>query len=121
MHSEPNDFHRFTRYALEHYARKYGLEIDRLDPRGLFWSVVAQKVAAHLALKVTRMGAEIQRAGALNYEKPIVQRPRYWALPFTAPAILGVTTAARILDAIDPDDSDTLGYLLVATKRTNAA
>jgi SAM-dependent methyltransferase len=117
VHSVPNDFHRFTRFALQKYAADNKLVIDRLDPRGLFWSVVAQKLSAHLVLHVARMGGEIQKVGALGYEETIRQRPRYWTLPFVGPSIFGLSTAARLLDAVDRDDSDTLGYLLIATKQ----
>jgi SAM-dependent methyltransferase len=120
VHSAPHDFHRFTRYALQKYADEHGLRIERLDPRGLFWSVVGQKLSAHLALRVARMGAEIQKTGAFGYEETIVQRPRYWTLPFVGPAIFGICTAARLLDAVDRDDSDTLGYLMVAEKAERA-
>jgi SAM-dependent methyltransferase len=117
VHSIPHDFHRFTRFALERYAADLGLSIDRLEPRGLFWSVVGQKLSSHIALRFVRLGGDIQKAGALGYEAAMVQRPRYWTLPLAAPAIVAIATAARALDALDPDDSDTLGYLLIAQKR----
>lgn len=120
VHSIPNDFHRFTRFALERYCDDLDLHVERLTPRGLFWSVVGQKLASHIALRVARMGGDIQKAGALGYEAAMRQRPRYWTLPVAAPAILGIATAARVLDALDPDDSDTLGYLLIATRRGSA-
>lgn len=117
VHSAPNDFHRFTRFALQRYADVEGMTVDRLEPRGFFWSVVGQKLSAHLALHVARMGGDIQKAGAFGYEEVIQQQPRYWTLPIVVPSIVGICTAARMLDALDRDDSDTLGYLLVATKR----
>ena len=117
VHSAPNDFHRFTRFALEHYCQHLRLQIDQLEPRGLFWSVIGQKLASHIALRVARLGREIQKVGAFGYETTIRQKPRYWTLPIAAPTILAITTAARVLDFVDPDDSDTLGYLLIATKQ----
>jgi SAM-dependent methyltransferase len=117
VHAVPHDFHRFTRFALERYCAELNLHVDRLTPRGLFWSVVGQKLASHIALRVARLGGDIQRAGALRYEATMQQRPRYWTLPVAGPAIVTITTMARVLDALDPDDSDTLGYLLIATKR----
>ena len=117
VHSEPHDYHRFTRFALARYAKKYGLATDVLRERGLFWSVIGQKLTSHLALRGARLGGEFQRVGAFGYEAKMRQRPRYWALPIVAPAILGVAAAARVLDRLDPDDSDTIGYLLIATKR----
>jgi SAM-dependent methyltransferase len=117
VHSAPNDFHRFTRCALERSCADLGLHVERLTPRGFFWSVVGQKLASHFALRVARLGRDVQGAGALTYEPAMRQRPRYWTLPVAVPAIVAIATAARLLDVLDPDDSDTLGYLLIATKR----
>jgi SAM-dependent methyltransferase len=116
IHSEPYDFHRFTRYALLDYAKANSLNVDMLVPRGGFWSVVGQKLASHMALRYARLGGEIQKLGGLGYEGRLAARPRYWTLPIVAPAIVGVVTASRALDRIDHDESDTIGYLLVATK-----
>ncbi len=117
IHSEPDDFHRFTRYALARYAEVHGFEVDLLTPRGGFWTVIGQKLTSHMALNYARLRGELQSMGALGYEAPESRRPRYWALPVVAPAILAVAAGARLLEALEPDDSDTLGYLLVATKK----
>jgi SAM-dependent methyltransferase len=117
IHSEPHDYHRFTKYALKRYAEDFGLTIERLSPRGGFWAVIGQKLASRLALGAGRLGPEIQRTtGAFGYEPALRGRPRYWALPVVAPALVVVAVGARILDQIDWSDSDTLGYLLVARK-----
>jgi hypothetical protein len=107
----------FTRFALEKYATGLGLTVDAIEPRGAFWSVIGRKLLSHLALRVARMGGDIQKVGALTYEPAIQERPRYWALPVLAPGMVAIATTARALDALDPDDSETLGYLLIATKR----
>jgi SAM-dependent methyltransferase len=117
IHSEPTDFHRFTRYALMNYAAKHGLEVDILKPRGGFWTVIGQKLTSHMALKYARLRSEIQALGGQGYEAPEQKRPRYWTLPIVAPAILAVAAGTRLLDKLEPDDSDTIGYLLIATKR----
>jgi SAM-dependent methyltransferase len=114
--SEPFDFHRFTKYALARYAEDAGLRIDTLSPRGGFWSVIGQKLTSHMTLRFARLGGEVQKVGGLGYECAMRQRPRYWALPVVAPAIVGIAAAARVLDRIDRDETDTIGYLLVATK-----
>jgi SAM-dependent methyltransferase len=116
VHAHPHDYHRFTRFALERYAKLNGLRVDVLRPRGGMWSVVGQKVASHLVLRVARLGGEVQRVGTLTHEQPIRDRPRYWTLPVAVPLLVGVTTAARVLDRVDRVEDDTLGYLLVATK-----
>jgi SAM-dependent methyltransferase len=117
IHSEPHDFHRFTKYALRSYAEKNGLTVDVLAARGGFWKVIGQKLASHIGLRFARLGGDVQRLGSLGYEPALQQKPRYWTLPVLAPAIVGVVAAARVLDRIDRDESDTMGYLLVATKK----
>ncbi|HTQ45494.1 MAG TPA: class I SAM-dependent methyltransferase [Polyangiaceae bacterium] len=117
IHSEPTDFHRFTRYALTNYSDRHGLQVDLLKPRGGFWTVIGQKLTSHMALKYARLRREIQALGGMGYEAPEEKGPRYWALPIVAPAILAVAAATRLLEKLEPDDSDTIGYLLIATKR----
>jgi SAM-dependent methyltransferase len=120
IHSEPHDFHRFTRYALAKYAEWSGLTVDVLAARGGFWKVIGQKLTSHMALRFARLGGDVQRLGGLGYEHAVKQRPRYWVLPVVAPAIVGVAAAARLLDRVDRDETDTMGYLLVATKKSGS-
>jgi SAM-dependent methyltransferase len=117
IHSEPTDYHRFTHYALVRYAESNGLQVDLLKPRGGFWTVIGQKLTSHMALKYARLRGELQQLGGLGYEQPAAQRPRYWALPVVVPAILAIAAGARLLELLEPDESDTIGYLLVATKK----
>jgi SAM-dependent methyltransferase len=116
IHSEPTDYHRFTHYALGRYADSNGLKVELLKPRGGFWIVIGQKLTSHMALKYARLRGELQQLGGLGYEQPELRRPRYWALPVVAPAILAVAAGTRLLERLDPDESDTIGYLLIATK-----
>jgi SAM-dependent methyltransferase len=117
IHSEPYDFHRFTKYALADYAERAGLQIDVLTARGGFWTVIGQKLTSHLALRWALLGGEIQKSGGFGYEKSIPRRPRYWTLPFVAPAIVVTAAVCRFLDRVERDEGDTIGYLLVATKK----
>ena len=116
IHADPNDFHRFTKYALMQYARDAGLGVVRLDSRGGFWSVIGQKLTSHMALRLARMKGDIQSLGQLGYDEPESRRPRYWTLPVLGPAIVGVAVVTKAFDRIDHDESDTLGYLLIASK-----
>jgi SAM-dependent methyltransferase len=116
IHSDPNDFHRFTKYALQEYARALGLQIEVLEARGGLWSVVGAKLTTHIGHKYVRIGAALQKVGGLGYEAKKMEAPRYWLLPAAAPAMVAIAAAARVLDRIDPDDSETLGYILVAKK-----
>ena len=117
IHSEPHDFHRFTKYALAKYAEWSGMSVDVLAARGGFWKVIGQKLTSHMALRFARLGGDVQRLGGFGYEHAVKQRPRYWVLPVVGPAIVGVAAAARLLDRIDKDETDTMGYLLIATKK----
>ncbi|HJV21891.1 MAG TPA: class I SAM-dependent methyltransferase [Holophagaceae bacterium] len=116
IHSEPHDYFRFTRYGLRSMTEAGGLEVERLEARGGAWLVLGQKLASLLALRWGRLGAQVQQAGGLTYERPIRLRPRYWALPIVVPAIVLVVALARLLEHLDHDPSDTLGYLLIARK-----
>jgi SAM-dependent methyltransferase len=116
IHSEPHDYHRFTKYALVQYAEAVGLVVDRIKPRGGFWSVIGQKLTSHLALRYGRLASDVQSIGGFGYEQTVAQRPRYWVLPVLAPAIVGIAATTKILDRIDHDETDTIGYLLVARK-----
>jgi SAM-dependent methyltransferase len=114
IHSAPHDYVRFTSFGLRAMVQDAGFVVERLHARGGLWRVVGQKVASYLALRVARLGAKIQEAGGLTYVQPATARPRYWTLPIVAPAIVLVVALARALDRLDRDESDTLGYVLVA-------
>jgi SAM-dependent methyltransferase len=116
IHSDPHDFHRFTRYALQSYASDAGLEVVRLHPRGGFWSVIGQKLTSHMAMNLGRMKSAAQAIGEHGYEAPETLQPRYWTLPVLGPAIVGVAAVTKVLDRINHDESETLGYTLIASK-----
>lgn len=42
MHEEPHDYWRFTRYSLEMMFKEAGFKIISIEPRGGFFSVIAQ-------------------------------------------------------------------------------
>lgn len=116
VHSEPFDFYRFTRYALQTLSEENGLSVTSIEPRGGFWAVIGQKLCSYLALTVGRMGRQAQESGSFGYEKEIQTHPRYWALPFVVPSILATATFCRIMDRIAFSECDTLGYFLVARR-----
>ena len=117
IHSAPHDFHRFTSYALEALACDQNLEVEHLMQRGGFWFVMGQKLNSHLAFQWAHMDGAVQEMGVFTYCEPQARRSRWWMLPFVGPLILVSSTLARILDRLDPDSSETLGYLLVARKK----
>jgi SAM-dependent methyltransferase len=116
-HSIPNDFHRFTSFALARYCERHGLTVDSIAPRGGFWAVIGQKIASHVALQLGHLKSDAQRIGAFGYEEAAPERPRYWALPAVGVTVALVVATTRVLGALDPDQCDTLGYTLVAQKR----
>lgn len=116
VHAAPHDYHRFTRYSLAEYARQTGLTVERLTPRGGFWSVIGQKLTSQMAVRFARLTGDIQTIGGFSYEERVLRRPRYWTLPVLAPLIVGVAATAKLLDRVDFDDSDTLGYLMIASR-----
>lgn len=117
IHSAPSDFHRFTRFALEHYCERHGLKVELLLARGGFWRVIGQKLVSHFTLRGARLHSLGRHVGSFAYERRAHERPRYWTLPAVAPIVVGIATAARLLDRIDASDDDTLGYVLVGTKQ----
>lgn len=50
LHEEPRDFFRFTRYGLEHLARKAGFEVETIEPIGGFISLFAFITTLHISL-----------------------------------------------------------------------
>ena len=50
IHEAPYDYHRFTRFALEQYARKAGLELLLLEPTGGVPEIFADLLAKNLSL-----------------------------------------------------------------------
>jgi SAM-dependent methyltransferase len=116
LHAEPDDYWRFTPYALRRLCDESGLRVEVLEPRGGLWLVIGHKLATFLAFDAGRLGREAQAAGSTTYERPADAGPRWWALPLVVPALLLVTGLARWLDGLDRRSGDTLGYLLVAAK-----
>jgi SAM-dependent methyltransferase len=49
LHGEPRDFYRYTRYGLEHLARKAGFGIRSVEPIGGFLSLFAFITVLHFA------------------------------------------------------------------------
>lgn len=99
LHDEPNDFWRFTKHSLRRLAENTGLEVEILEPRGAYHSVMAQLRARYW----------IEKLG--------IHR-RWFARPFSfGLKIFG--ELARWLDRRDHSQAGqifTHGYLLVARK-----
>jgi len=116
LHAEPEDYWRFTSYALRRLCEESGLAIEVLEPRGGLWLVIGHKLAAFLTFDAGRFHRAAQAAGSTTYEPQATQGPRWWAVPLVVPAVLAVTALARWLDRVDAHTGDTLGYLLIARR-----
>src|SRR6185369_8853316 len=98
LHEEPYDFFRYSPHGLRELCSEAGLIIDHVEQVGSLWSLVGHKVNSYLALHVARIGSTAQQLGKLGHETPGQPRARLWTLPLVAPAVLAISTAARVMD-----------------------
>lgn len=99
LHSEPHDFWRFTAHSLQRLAEDAGLNVEVIERRGGYWSIMAQLKA--------RYWIEL-----LNAHKKWFARPLSLLLKIHG-------TLARWLDSLDQSSANktfTHGYLLIARK-----
>jgi SAM-dependent methyltransferase len=117
LHEEPHDYFRFSPHGLRTLCDAAGLEIVEIHKQGSLWSVLAHKLNSFLAFNVARVGGLAQAMGKLPHEGVKSASPRVWTLPFVAPAMLGLSGGARVMDRLLPDPEEALGFLIVARKR----
>jgi SAM-dependent methyltransferase len=116
LHEEPHDYLRFTPHILRELCQSAGLTVEEVVPRGSLWSVVAHKLNSYLGLQVAQIGGVAQMLGKLSHEQASSRGARLWTLPLVAPAMLGLAFWGRVLDRILPDPTETLGFLVIATR-----
>jgi SAM-dependent methyltransferase len=97
LHEEPYDFWRFTSHGLRHVLERSGFRIERLEPRGGYFSALATVLA----------GAPYWTGPAPRGEW--LRRPVALALHLTSGLV-------RRLDRLDGQRSLTLGYACVAVR-----
>ena len=117
LHEQPHDYFRFTPHGLQVLCADAGLEIDEVRPHGGLWSVLAHKLNTYLALRVGRLGGFAQALGKLSHEGTSGERPRLWALPAVAGAMLTCAGVARVLDRVLPEPDESIGFLIIARRR----
>jgi SAM-dependent methyltransferase len=118
LHEQPHDYFRYTPHGLRALCAKAGLEIIEVRPMGSLWSIVAHKLNSYLAFRVARIGSVAQTLGKLPHEASQSAAPRLWAFPFVAPAIVGLSAGARILDRVLEEPDETLGFVILARRKT---
>ncbi|MET0791219.1 MAG: class I SAM-dependent methyltransferase [Polyangiaceae bacterium] len=119
LHEEPHDYFRYSPHGLRALCAEAGLVVERCEAMGNLWSLLGHKLNSYLALNVAHAGSVAQRLDKLGHESTQVQRPRYWLMPAVALSMTSVSIAARVLDRVAPDESESLGYVIVARHATS--
>ena len=115
LHEEPNDFFRYTPHGLKTLLADGGLEVERVLPMGGLWSVLGHKLNSYLGLQVAGAAGVAQSLGKCSHESSTSRRFSL-RLPLVAPAMFTTAWAARRLDRLLPDPTESLGYLVVARR-----
>jgi SAM-dependent methyltransferase len=117
LHEEPHDYFRYSPHGLRALCAEAGLEVERCEAMGNLWSLLGHKLNSYLGLNLAHAGGMAQRLDKLGHESEQPQAPRYWLLPAVALGMTTVAVAARVLDRVAPDDSESLGFVIVARHR----
>jgi SAM-dependent methyltransferase len=118
LHEEPHDYFRYTPHGLRVLCENAGLELTQCIPIGSLWSLLGHKLNSYLAFNVARAGGVAQGLNKLGHEGKQRARPRFWLAPPVALSMLCVTVAARVLDRVAVDETEALGFLVVARVKT---
>jgi SAM-dependent methyltransferase len=118
LHEEPHDYFRYSPHGLSELCNEAGLAVERVEQVGSLWSLIGHKVNSYLALHVARIGSAAQQMGKLGHEAPGQPRTRLWTLPLIAPAVLLVSTTARIMDRLFYERQEALGFVIIAKHAT---
>jgi SAM-dependent methyltransferase len=116
LHEEPHDYYRYTPHGLRAMCKTAGFEVTEIRPQGGLWSVLAHKVNTFLAFRVGALEGVTQAMGKLGHEDARPTIPRFWVLPLVAPIMGCASAAARVMDRAVPDETEALGYLVLARR-----
>lgn len=97
VHQAPHDYYRFTRHGLARLLESAGFEIERCEPLGGFFVLMARRCVSGLAFF----------QGSWRWVLFVLMAP--W-LGFLLPLLLGA------LDGLDPRKDFTLGYVARARR-----
>jgi len=114
LHEEPHDYFRYSPHGLRQLCREAGLVIEHIEQVGSLWSLVGHKLNSYLALRIARIGGAAQQLGKLGHESSDQPHARLWTLPLVVPAIVLISTGARIMDRVFFERQEALGFVIVA-------
>ena len=117
LHEEPYDYFRYTPHGLASLLERAGMHVVATRPFGSILSVVGHKLNSYLAFRVARLQSLGRVLGKMGHESSDHgDRLRLWTLPAVLPAMAAITAAARVLDRVALDPTDSLGYLVIAQR-----
>jgi SAM-dependent methyltransferase len=108
LHEEPFDFYRFTKYGLEHLLRISGWRIVRCSARGGAWLELGYRLSS---LLYSVVGAHRDAVGGM--------KPRLLLGPPVVVLCAAIQVLAALLDQLWSAPVSTIGYSVVATKRSD--
>lgn len=117
LHEEPHDYFRYSPHGLRVLCAEAGLVVERCEAMGNLWSLLGHKINSYLALNLARVGGLAQGLDKLGHESKQSTRPRFWLMPLVAASMTSISVAAKVLDRVAPDDSESLGFVIVARHR----
>jgi SAM-dependent methyltransferase len=121
LHEEPHDYFRYSPHGLREMCREAGVHVREMHSLGNLWSVLGHKLNSFLAFRVARLGGVGQAVGKLGHERGGQVGPRLWTLPGVAVGLVAVSSASRVLDRVLPDETESLGYVVVGEREAATA
>jgi len=121
LHEEPHDYFRYSPHGLRALCAEAGLVVERCEAMGNLWSLLGHKINSYLALNLARASGLAQELDKLGHEPKQSARPRFWLMPFVALSMTSVSVTAKVLDRIAPDDTESLGFVIVARHQRSAS
>jgi SAM-dependent methyltransferase len=118
LHEQPHDYFRYSPHGLRQLCEDAGLEVFETVQQGSLWTVLGHKLNSYLSFRVARLGQLAQLMGKLGHEAPQRQGVRWWTLPLVGPSMVSIAAGARLMDRYFFDPEESLGYLVLARRRS---